>query len=55
MLTDSASVNTVSTRPTIRDKLGICQWFHFEDYESVRMAVELLKALNVRHLRTGIS
>lgn len=41
--------------PMIRDKLGVCQWFHFEDYESVRRAVELMTEMNVRHLRTGIS
>ncbi len=55
MLTDPASVHTVSARPAMSDKLGICQWFHFEDYESVRAAVDLLKQLNIRHLRTGIS
>lgn len=39
----------------IRDKLGICQWFHYQDYETVKRAVVLLKELNCRHLRTGIS
>ncbi|MCI0353386.1 MAG: beta-xylosidase [Acidobacteriales bacterium] len=34
--------------------MGICQWFHFEDprFDS---AVEWLRKLNVRYLRTGIS
>jgi beta-xylosidase len=34
--------------------MGICQWFHFEDprFDS---AVEWLRRLNVRYLRTGIS
>jgi beta-xylosidase len=34
--------------------LGICQWFHFED-PRLDMAVEWLKRLGVRKLRTGIS
>jgi CDP-paratose 2-epimerase len=42
-------------RITMRDKLGVCQWFHYEDYDSVRQCVELLKELNIHHLRTGIS
>ena len=39
----------------MRDKLGICQWFHFEDRTGVKRAVRHLRALGVRHLRTGIS
>src|SRR6056297_1245795 len=39
----------------MRDKLGICQWFHYEDYEGVKRAVDLLGELGVRHLRTGLS
>lgn len=39
----------------MRDKLGICQWFHFEDFGSVERAVTHLRRLGVRHLRTGIS
>lgn len=35
-------------------ELGICQWFHFED-ERLDVAVEWLRKLGVRHLRTGIS
>ncbi len=34
--------------------LGICQWFHFEDHRLLA-AVEWLRKLNVRYLRTGIS
>ncbi|HEY9154199.1 MAG TPA: hypothetical protein VIM69_03650, partial [Opitutaceae bacterium] len=34
--------------------MGICQWFHFEDHRLNR-AVELLRELGVRHLRTGLS
>jgi len=39
----------------LRDRLGVCQWFHYEAYEDVEMAVEHLRALGLRHLRTGIS
>jgi beta-xylosidase len=34
--------------------MGICQWFHFED-PRLDSAVEWLRKLGVRHLRTGIS
>lgn len=34
--------------------LGICQWLHFEDHR-LDLAVEWLRKLNVRYLRTGIS
>lgn len=35
-------------------ELGICQWFHFEDHR-IERAVEWLKVLGVKRLRTGIS
>ncbi len=35
-------------------ELGICQWFHFED-PRLELAVDWLKKLGVRKLRTGIS
>jgi beta-xylosidase len=35
-------------------ELGVCQWFHYDDPRLDR-AVELLKGLGVRHLRTGLS
>jgi beta-xylosidase len=34
--------------------LGICQWFHFED-PRLDLAVDWLKRLEVKYLRTGIS
>jgi beta-xylosidase len=34
--------------------LGICQWFHFEDYR-LEFAVNWLRKLKVKKLRTGIS
>ena len=36
------------------EKLGICQWFHFED-PRLDLAVDWLRKLKVRHLRTGVS
>lgn len=35
-------------------RLGICQWFHFED-PRLELAIEWLKRLKVKKLRTGIS
>jgi beta-xylosidase len=35
-------------------EMGICQWFHFEDHR-LDFAVEWLRKLGVRKLRTGIS
>jgi beta-xylosidase len=34
--------------------MGICQWFHFED-PRLQSAVEWLRKLNVRYVRTGLS
>lgn len=39
----------------LRDKLGLCEWFHYEDYAAVERAVAALQESGVRHLRTGIS
>jgi CDP-paratose 2-epimerase len=53
---DRSKPTTQRTAHTdLRDKLGVCQWFHFEDYESVERTIELLAELGVRRLRTGIS
>ncbi|MPZ77743.1 MAG: beta-xylosidase [Deltaproteobacteria bacterium] len=35
-------------------ELGICQWFHFEDYR-LEDSARWLRALGVRYLRTGLS
>jgi beta-xylosidase len=40
--------------PPYTPELGICQWFHFEDYR-LDQAVRWLRTLNVRYLRTGLS
>ncbi len=39
----------------LRDRFGICQWFHFEQYADVERTLEVIDDLGVRHLRTGIS
>jgi beta-xylosidase len=44
-------------RPSIHEfdpRLGMCQWFHFEDHR-LDTAVEWLRRLGVTRLRTGIS
>jgi beta-xylosidase len=35
-------------------EMGVCQWFHFEDHR-LELAVEWLRRMGVRRLRTGIS
>jgi CDP-paratose 2-epimerase len=42
-------------RGEIGARLGVCQWFHYEDEAGLRRAMDLLEELGVRHLRTGIS
>lgn len=39
----------------LRDRFGLCQWFHYLDYRSVDRTLAYLDDLGVRHLRTGIS
>lgn len=46
-------MQTAPTPP--RPLLGICQWFHFEDYAAVERTVHLMRELGLTHLRTGIS
>ncbi|PZS03014.1 MAG: beta-xylosidase, partial [Candidatus Chloroheliales bacterium] len=36
-------------------RMGICQWFHYEDEQTLEQAVWWLKRLGVRQLRTGLS
>jgi beta-xylosidase len=38
----------------VASKMGLCQWFHFEDHR-LDDAVSWMKRLGVRHLRTGLS
>lgn len=37
------------------DKLGICQWFHYNDYGLLEKSIPLLHDLGVKNLHTGIS
>jgi beta-xylosidase len=37
-----------------KGEIGICQWFHFEDHR-LDSAIDWLKRLEVRYLRTGLS
>jgi beta-xylosidase len=39
---------------TFDPRLGICQWFHFRDHR-LKSAVEWMRRLGLRRLRTGIS
>lgn len=39
----------------MRDTFGLCQWFHFRDYQLLDLTIETLASLGVRHLRTGLS
>jgi CDP-paratose 2-epimerase len=34
---------------------GLCQWFHYEAFDDLELAIDLLAELGVRRLRTGIS
>jgi beta-xylosidase len=38
----------------VTPRLGLCQWFHFEDHR-LDDGVRLMKELGVKHLRTGLS
>lgn len=42
-------------RQSLREKIGLCQWFHFEDHTAVDRTIELMHELGAKHLRTGIS
>lgn len=40
---------------SLQDKLGVCQWFHFQDYRAVERTVAEMRNLRLRLLRTGVS
>lgn len=40
--------------PAFTPALGICQWFHFEDHR-LETAIDWMRRLGVRHVRTGLS
>jgi CDP-paratose 2-epimerase len=39
----------------LREKVGLCQWFHYEAYDDVLAAIDVLKDLGVKYFRTNIS
>ncbi len=45
----------LETFKQLAHKPGICQWFHYEDYETLERAVWWMKQLGVKQVRTGIS
>lgn len=52
---DACSMPTVSRTQRLRDKIGLCQWFHYQDHIAVDRTIELMGELGAKHLRTGIS
>lgn len=38
-----------------RNKIGVLEWFHFEDYDHVKRFLDDCEALQIKELRTGIS
>jgi beta-xylosidase len=51
---DGKAKRALRTFRELETRLGLCQWFHFED-ERFDLAVRWLKELGVKHLRTGLS
>lgn len=39
----------------MQDRMGICQWFHYMDFDRALASWVLLRELGVRHLRTDLS
>ena len=39
----------------LAERLGICQWFHFDDDRAVEACAGLMQELGLKHLRTGVS
>lgn len=51
---DGTPKRALALFPRYTPALGICQWFHFEDHR-LDDAVQWLRRLGVRHVRTGLS
>ena len=51
----SVSLLHPANKSSRSDKLGLCQWFQFEDWQLLSNTIVDLVQLNVHHLRTGIS
>lgn len=39
----------------LRDRFGVCQWFHFEDHRLLEATLDAMDHLGIRQLRTGVS
>lgn len=46
---------SIATAVPLRERIGLCQWFHYEDRRAVERTIELMGELGARHLRTGVS
>jgi CDP-paratose 2-epimerase len=53
-MNESATLHA-SAPDSLRDKLGVCQWFHYEAFDDLEQAAQLFAELGVRHVRTGVS
>ena len=51
---DGSPKPAVDVYAPFADRMGLCQWFHFEDHR-LDDAVAWLKRLGVKHVRTGLS
>ena len=41
--------------PRVAERMGLCQWFHFEDDATLQRATGWFRELGVRDVRTGLS
>jgi CDP-paratose 2-epimerase len=53
--TPGAAVRAGLAGGSMSSKLGVCQWFHFQDYQAVERTVGFLRESGARLLRTGVS
>jgi beta-xylosidase len=51
---DGSPKPSADTFAGLTPELGICQWFHYEDHR-LEAAVDWMKRLGIKHLRTGLS
>lgn len=53
--TGNAMMNNAKEQPTMREKLGILEWFRPGEHQRVESVLRDLQTLGIEHLRTGIS
>ncbi len=51
----SHQISPVDIKKKRRPSVGILEWFHFKDYNHVRRAIQQLKELGIKQIRTGFS